>query len=87
MKENEMRPGLSPKPPVLASMPPEDAGEQFWIVKHGLKMTAMPAWGLTHSDAEIWNIVAFLQQLSGMSPARYRTLTHNAEAHHEHMGD
>jgi mono/diheme cytochrome c family protein len=87
MKENEMRPGLNPKPPVLASVPREDAGEQFWIVKHGLKMTAMPAWGLTHSDSEIWNIVAFLQQLPGMPPARYGELTRNAQTHHDHMGN
>lgn len=87
MHENEMRPGLNPKPPILASMPAEDPGEQFWIVKHGLKMTGMPAWGVTHSDEEIWNIVAFLQTLPGMSPARYRALTHNPEAHHVQMGD
>jgi mono/diheme cytochrome c family protein len=86
MRENEMRPGLNPKPPILASVPREDAGEQFWIIKHGLKMTAMPAWGTTHSDEELWNIVAFLQQLPGMSPDRYRALTYHAEAHHEHMG-
>ena len=78
MHENEMRPGLNPKPPILASLPSQDPREQFWIVKHGLKMTAMPAWGATHTDEEIWNIVAFLQKLPGMSPTRYRALTRNA---------
>ena len=85
MHENEMRPGLNPKPPILSSQAAEDAGEQFWIVKHGLKMTAMPAWGATHTDEEIWNIVAFLQKLPGMSPTRYRALTRNASAHHDEM--
>src|SRR5437016_124468 len=85
MRENEMRPGLNPKPPILSSLAAEDPAEQFWIVKHGLKMTAMPAWGATHTDEEIWNIVAFLQKLPGMSPARYRALTRNANAHHDEM--
>ena len=85
MHDNEIRPGLNPKPPALASLPAEEPAEQFWIIKHGLKMTAMPAWGLTHSDAEIWNIVAFLQKLPGLSPVQYRALTRNAEAHRGHM--
>jgi mono/diheme cytochrome c family protein len=85
-RENAMHRGLNPKPPVLASLSPEDPNEQFWIIKHGLKMTAMPAWGATHSDAEIWNMVAFLQKLPGLSPAQYRDLTRDAQMHHEHMG-
>ena len=85
MRENEMRPGMNPKPPVLASVPPESPAEQFWIIKHGLKMTAMPAWGRTHSDEEIWNMVAFLQKLPSMPAQQYRTLTQNAHAHHGHM--
>jgi mono/diheme cytochrome c family protein len=81
MRENAMRPGLNPKPPVLASLPPESPAEQFWIVKHGIKMTAMPAWGITHSDADIWNIVAFLQKLPGLSPEQYRALVAKGGKH------
>jgi mono/diheme cytochrome c family protein len=84
LAENEMRPGLNPKPPVLASLPPGEPAEQFWIVKHGLKMTGMPAWGVTHSDAEIWNIVAFLQKLPSLSPPQYRALVASAAGHHDH---
>ena len=85
MHENEMRPGLNPKPPVLDALPPSDPREQFWIINHGIKMTAMPAWGKSHSEEEIWNMVAFLQKLPGMSPAQYRALTRNAEMNHDHM--
>jgi mono/diheme cytochrome c family protein len=84
--ENEMRPGLNPKPPVLARLRDAEPGEWFWIVKHGLKMTAMPAWGKTHSDAEIWAIVAFLQKLPGMSPEQYRALTQGAASQHRMPG-
>lgn len=87
MRENEMRPGLNPKPPVLASLPPGDPREQFWIIDHGIKMTAMPAWGKSHSEEEIWNMVAFLQKLPKMTPAQYGALTRNADTHHDHMRD
>ncbi len=74
MADNEMRPGMNPKPPELAKMSVGDPAEQFWIVKHGIKMTAMPAWGPTHTDEEIWDIVAFLQKLPKLTPAQYRAL-------------
>jgi mono/diheme cytochrome c family protein len=85
MHENEMRPGMNPKPPVLAAVPPEPPAEQFWIIKHGLKMTAMPAWGRTHSDEEIWNMVALLQKLPRLSSAQYRALVAQAGHHHDEM--
>jgi mono/diheme cytochrome c family protein len=85
MRENAMRPGMNPKPPALATLPPENPAEQFWIVKHGLKMTAMPAWGLTHSDADIWNIVALLQKLPGLSPEQYRALVAKGGGKHDRM--
>lgn len=86
MGENELRPGLNPMPPDLALLPPGEPAEQFWIIKHGVKMTAMPAWGKTHSDEEIWNIVAFLQKLPHMSVGQYRALARNAGTHHAGMG-
>jgi len=79
---------MNPKPPILAEGPAGDPREDFWIIKHGIKMTGMPAWGVTHSDEEIWNIVAVLQQLPRLSPAAYQALVAKAPGHHEHeMGD
>jgi mono/diheme cytochrome c family protein/ketosteroid isomerase-like protein len=79
LAENEMRPGLYPKPPQLAKFRP-DPREAFWIIKHGIKMSAMPAWGQTHDDAAIWGMVAFLQKLPEMTPAQYKTMVANAPA-------
>lgn len=87
MAENEMRPGLNPRPPILARGRTGHAAEQFWIIKHGIKMTAMPAWGVTHSDVEIWNMVAFLQKLPALSPAQYRALVAQSGDHHAHDHD
>lgn len=79
MGENEMRSGMDPKPPKLANRKHPNPREDFWIVKHGIKMTAMPAWGASHTDQQIWAIVAFLQKLPGMSQAQYAALTAGGE--------
>jgi len=84
MTENEMRPGMNPKPPQLASIPALAPATQFWIIKHGIKMTGMSAWGVTHPDQEIWNMVAFLQRLPTLSPQQYHALTSASAGHHEH---
>jgi mono/diheme cytochrome c family protein len=84
VRDSEIRPGLNPQPPDLTKSPPPSPARAFWVIKHGIKMTAMPAWGTTHSDAAIWNIVAFLQKLPALSPEQYHSLTgENATGHHE----
>lgn len=45
--------------------------ELFWVTKNGIRFTGMPAWGPTYSDAQIWDIVAFLQTLPEMTAADY----------------
>jgi mono/diheme cytochrome c family protein len=81
--DNEFRQGLNPPPPELAKASAETAAaRQFWIVKHGLKMTGMPAWGVSHDDATLWSIVAFLKALPTLTAAQYAQMTaHSAEAH------
>ncbi len=85
MEDTEIRAGLYPRPPKLAAHAHGEshagmdmqamAARQFWIIKHGIKMTAMPAWGATHDDQSIWGLVAFLQKLPGMTPEEYAILT------------
>jgi mono/diheme cytochrome c family protein len=84
LADNEMRLGLYPKPPLLATHQARAPAEQFWIIKHGIKMSAMPAWGTTHSDNEIWNMVAFLQELPALTPVQYRATVESAVGHHDH---
>ncbi len=82
MGHSDLRDGLYPKPPNLTRFAPDPA-EAFWVIKHGLKMTAMPAWGQTHNDQTIWAIVAYLQKQPRMSASEFQTLTAGAEP----MGD
>ena len=68
--------GLTPEPPRLT----EHAGhhglkEQFWIVKHGIKMTGMPAWGETQTDEQMWDIVAFVSRMPNMTPEAFQEYT------------
>ena len=51
----------------------------FWVTKNGIKMTGMPAFGLTHSDEKIWNIVAFVQTLPTLSANQYQQMVKQAE--------
>jgi mono/diheme cytochrome c family protein len=73
--KSDIRPGLYPHPPNLAQEDPDDPRRAFWTVKHGIKMSAMPAWGKSLDDAAIWDLVAFLQKLPAMTPDSYGRLT------------
>ena len=64
--------GMTPDPPYLADAPREWTPAQLhWIIKNGVKMTAMPAWEKTLSDREIWNLVAFLETAPNRKPGTY----------------
>jgi mono/diheme cytochrome c family protein len=77
MRESEIRPGLYPQPPNLSQVR-VDPKQAFWIIKHGIKMSAMPAWGTSHDDPTIWSMVAFLQKLPGMTPQQYQDMVAKA---------
>ncbi|HYO16017.1 MAG TPA: cytochrome c [Thermoanaerobaculia bacterium] len=76
---SEIGQGLSPYPPELAAeAEEEEPAEVFWVVKNGIKMTGMPAFGVTHSDEEIWAITAFLKRMPKLSPQEYGALVKEA---------
>lgn len=74
-----------PAPPALYNHAEEPA-EAFWIIRNGIKMTAMPNH-LDHSAADIWDIVAFLQVLPSLSPEQYQAVTATAEHSHANGTD
>jgi mono/diheme cytochrome c family protein len=87
--DSEVRDAMYPQPPNLTQVKRADAAQTFWIIKHGMKMSGMPAWGATHDDARIWAMVAFLQQLPRLSPDQYQILTARGgseASHHSHHG-
>jgi mono/diheme cytochrome c family protein len=73
--KSDLRPGLYPLPPNLAQEDIRDPRRVFWTIKHGIKMSAMPAWGKSADDSTIWAIVAFVRQMPSMSPEMYQQLS------------
>jgi len=72
--KSDLRTGLYPHPPNLAQEDIQESRRTFWIIKHGIKMSAMPAWGKTLDDAAIWEVVAFVRKMPGMTPEDYQGL-------------
>src|SRR5206468_4091018 len=94
VKHSEMRDGLYPQPPNFTEHVHAKPAEMFWVIKHGIKMSAMPAWGKTHDDQTIWGMVAFLQKLPELTPDQYQILVnttdqskHPPHRHHHNGGE
>jgi len=85
VERSELSQGLYPSAPELARGDDLTAAQQFWVIKHGVKLTAMPAWGKTHSDELIWDVVAFVRQLPKLSPEQYKAVVASAPADHDEM--
>ncbi len=72
--------GLNPTPPYLVDSARHWSKPQlYWIIKHGLKMTAMPAWQDVLSDQEVWNTVALLEAMPDLSPEAYLKMVQAAD--------
>jgi cytochrome c553 len=66
---------MTPHPPHLTDRIARwDGRELFYIVKHGIKFTGMPAWTAPQRDDEVWSMVAFLKAMPAMSSDTYRQL-------------
>jgi mono/diheme cytochrome c family protein len=75
--------GLHPDPPDLKEIVNDRSPrELFWVIKNGINMTGMPAFGgeVGVPDAELWTIVAFLKKLPGVSDADFKTWSAPADA-------
>lgn len=49
-------------------------GGAIAIAKNGIKMTGMPAWRDSLSDAQIWDVVGFIEAMRQMPPQTYKEL-------------
>jgi len=85
----ELAQGLYPHAPVFykfrGNIDEEEYAELFWVIKNGLKMTGMPAWGVTHDDERIWSMAAFVGKLPGMTAAQYaQWVARGEDGEHQH---
>ncbi len=81
VQRTELSNGLFPSPPNLGQDRIDDPAAAFWVIKHGIKMSGMPAWGKSMKDEYIWGMVAFLKQLPGLSADQYHELVEASEGH------
>ena len=86
-QETELSIGLYPRPPrwdALGNVPPREA---FWVLKHGIKASGMPAWGKSMDDRYLWGMVAFMQQFPTMTAAEYSAQVAASDGHSHGGGE
>ena len=88
MRRTEISRGLYPRAPELRRGSRSTPAKDFWVVKHGIKATGMPAWGVTHDDEILWNVVAFLRKLPELTAEEYQSLVESVpKTHGDMQGD
>ena len=67
----EIGPALYPKAPDMRGPGTQELsdGELFYIIKNGVRMTGMPAWGGDGDDFDNWKLVHFIRHLPKITPA------------------
>jgi mono/diheme cytochrome c family protein len=82
----EFQEGMNPSPPGIDAdvVQHESDAELFWVIKNGIRMTGMPAFGVNHKDDEIRDIVAFVRHVPQLTDAEREALKAPAvgEEHH-----
>ncbi len=59
--------------------------EVFWILRHGIKMTGMPAWYYRLPEKQLWDITAFVMTLPELSPVEYKKLLSEAKSRRDEL--
>jgi mono/diheme cytochrome c family protein len=77
--QGEIGQGMQPLPgPLVDARQHWQPRELYWIVKHGIRMSGMPAWEYRLADQDLWALVAFMQALPDMTPQAYAETTRHA---------
>ncbi len=82
LEGTELSQNLNPAPPNLTDANRKhEPAEDFWVIKHGIQATGMPAWGRSMSDPYVWGLVALLEQLPALTAREYRALVATSDGH------
>ncbi len=62
--------GLYQRAPQLMKHGVEDDpdGKIYWFIKHGVRLTGMPAFGPTLTDEQLWQLTLFLKHMDSLTP-------------------
>ena len=73
--QGEIGRSMQPLPgPLVDASAKWGAAELYWITRHGIKMSGMPAWQHRLPDADLWALVAFMQTLPRLTASEFRGL-------------
>jgi mono/diheme cytochrome c family protein len=68
-KVSPMRSKFSPPvPQIINRIPHDDDAHLWWVTKHGIRMTGMPAWDGVLTDDDMWKVIAFVKHSNSLSP-------------------
>jgi mono/diheme cytochrome c family protein len=77
-------PGVAPQPAALGLQPPAPSltgaarewstRELYWLTRHGIKMTGMPAWQYRLADEDLWAVVGWIERLPALTPAEWAAI-------------
>lgn len=72
----EFQEGMNPSAPGIDAPVIQDLSdaELFWVIKNGIRMTGMPAFGVNEKDDEIRDIVAFVRHVPQLTDAERQAL-------------
>ena len=87
MAGTELSKGLYPAPPNFSAGEAVNPAHAFWVTKHGIKASGMPAWGRSMEDNYIWGMVAFMQQLPELGAEEYRAMVASSGGHSHGGGE
>ena len=70
-KKSTLASGFYIEAPQLATDGVEDdpPSQTYWKLKHGIRFTAMPAFGGTLADDDLWKLALFLSKMDKLPPA------------------
>ena len=63
-----------PVPVFFKDAPDMSPNQNFYIIRHGIRWTGMPAWDKTLNDIQIWQLVTFLSNIEKLPPAATKKL-------------
>jgi mono/diheme cytochrome c family protein len=72
----EMGPNFYPKVPDMRLPPTQNLtdGQIFYIIQNGVRLTGMPAWGVSHQAEDTWKLVLFIRHLPELTPAEEKDM-------------
>ncbi len=78
--------GLNPAAPELSRPDTQEMtdGQLFWVIKNGIRMSGMAAFGASHSEQDIWKLVAFIRHLPKLTAGERKTLSEATAEEEEH---